>query len=93
MNRALRSVRPDGVDEKFIASTLDVKLRKIVVSLPLEDGAGWAVYYYPSNKNSARKVWLVLVGVNGLLHGEPIIFDDAAAAITHAARGEWATIP
>lgn len=39
-------------------------------------------------KQAARRAQIK----HGIVRGEPVVFDNAAEAITHAASGEWATL-
>ncbi len=75
-------------DSRFAAQRLGVKTRKVIATFRTEDGLGLAVYYRPPIKGSSI-TWLIRVGFDGVVYGEPVAFDHGVAAVEHMAGGKW----
>jgi hypothetical protein len=75
-------------DNGFAARALGVKRSKIIAAFETEDGGGLAVYFYPSVPQR-NTVWLLRVGYDGIVYGDPVEFPPGGAAITHMHDGRW----
>jgi hypothetical protein len=72
----------------FAARVIRVNPSKVIAAFQTEDGQGLAVYYYPPVKVRGT-VWLLRVGYDGALHGQPIVFPPGADWLDHEAAGRW----
>jgi hypothetical protein len=77
-------------DKKFAARVLGVKPRQIIFAAPTEDGQGLAVYYDPKIPGArSNTMWLLRVGYDGAVYGDPVEFPPGPGGLEHMAQGRW----